>query len=172
LAGALAHPLVTSCLAIGELPVDLLQFLFATADPLVVLRKFSRFAALPEDSAEALDFVALEDWVNDGVPLSLPVAVDCLAGWYGANTPARGLWEIAGAPILPSRITQPSLVVVPGQDRLVPPASAVALLTSLPRAESLAPPLGHLGMIVAREAPRRVWQPLAEWLRERAARRQ
>ena len=43
-----------------------------------------------QEQAEARDFVALEDWLNDGVPLALPVARECLGGWYGDNVPGRG----------------------------------------------------------------------------------
>ena len=50
-------------------------------------------------------------------------------------------------------MTQPSLVVVPAQDRIVPPASAAALATALPAAERLAPALGHIGMMVGSAAP-------------------
>ena len=47
----------------------MLQALFAAVDPLVALRKFTRFAALPQTAPPAQHFVALEDWLNDGVPL-------------------------------------------------------------------------------------------------------
>jgi polyhydroxyalkanoate synthase subunit PhaC len=170
LLGELAHTLVQGCSVLGEVPVDLLQMLFAALDPLLALRKFTRFAALPEGSSEERDFVAIEDWLNDGVPLALPVAQECLAGWYGDNSPARGGWQVAARPIVPAKLTIPSLVVVPGQDRIVPPATAAALAEALPCAERLVPPLGHIGMIVAREAPAAVWQPLARWLLAQAPR--
>ena len=60
---------------------------------------------------------------------------------------------MAGARILPARIAAPRLVIVPGNDRIVPPATAAALAKELPNADCLTPPLGHIGMIVAREAP-------------------
>ena len=164
LLGMMAEPLSLACAALGELPVDLLQMLFTATDPLVALRKFSRFAALAE-GREARHFVAVEDWLNDGVPLALPVARECLAGWYGEDTPApqpRG--GSPGRPVLPHQLEQPALVVVPGQDRIVPPASAEALALALPAAERLVPPLGHIGMIVGSKAPGEVWQPLARWL--------
>jgi poly[(R)-3-hydroxyalkanoate] polymerase subunit PhaC len=169
LLGALAEPLSRSFGALGELPVDVLQLLFAGLDPLLALRKFIRLAGLPKGSVEERDFVAMEDWLNDGVPLALPTARECLAQWYGANAPAAGGWRVAGVPIEPARLRQPSLVVVPAQDRIVPPASAAALAAALPRAESLAPALGHIGMMVARNAPDAVWRPLAAWLARHAA---
>jgi poly[(R)-3-hydroxyalkanoate] polymerase subunit PhaC len=164
LLGSLAALADLSFAPLGELPVDVLQALFFGLDPLLALRKFSRFAALDPASAEAREFVALEDWLNDGVPLALPVARECLAQWYGANEPGRGAWLVAGAPVVPARFAKPALVVVPARDRIVPPASAIALATALPRASRLDPPLGHIGMIVGRHAEREVWQPLARWL--------
>jgi polyhydroxyalkanoate synthase len=169
LLGAFAEPFAVAFAALGVVPVDVLQALFAALDPLLALRKFTRFAALPQDSAAATGFVALEDWLNDGIPLALPVARECLGDWYGADTPGRGLWRVAGMPVQAERVTQPSLVVVPAQDRIVPPATAAALWTMLPAAERLQPPLGHIGMMVGGEAPREVWQPLARWLRRYGA---
>lgn len=164
LLGELAEALARGFTALGEVPVDVLQMLFAALDPLLALRKFSRFAALAEGSAEERDFVAIEDWLNDGIPLALPVARECLGGWYGENTPGEGRWQVASRPVLPAKVAVPSLVVVPAQDRIVPPATAVALAERLRGAERLTAPLGHIGMIVAREAPAVVWQPLARWL--------
>jgi len=168
LLGRLADPLARSFAALGEVPVDLLQLLFAALDPLLAVRKFSRFAALAPGSAEERAFVALEDWLNDGVPLALPVARECLAGWYGANTPGRGLWRIAGRSVLPERVAAPSLVVLPAHDRIVPPKTAETLAEALPGAERLMPSLGHVGMMVARDARQQVWRPLAQWLQARA----
>ena len=142
----------------------MLQTLFAALDPLLALRKFSRFAGLGDSDPRAREFVALEDWLNDGVPLALPVAEAVLTEWYGENATARGLWRVAGRIVDPGRCTMPSLVVVPAQDRIVPPGSARALAAALPAAETWTPALGHIGMVVSREAPRAVWQPLRDWL--------
>ena len=164
LLGALAPSLKAAFGVLGELPVDVLQTLFAGLDPLLALRKFSRFAELGESDPRAREFVALEDWLNDGVPLALPVADAVLTEWYGENAPAQGSWRVAGRVVDPVRCTMPSLVVVPAQDRIVPPGSARALGTALPFAETWTPTLGHIGMVVSREAPRAVWQPLRDWL--------
>jgi polyhydroxyalkanoate synthase len=149
---------------IEEIPVDVLQALFFGIDPFLALRKFSRFAGLASASREAQRFVALEDWLNDGVPLAMPTARECLQRWYGANAPEHGDWRVAGRPVEPARVDLPALVVVPARDRIVPPASAAALAAALPRALRLQPPLGHIGMIVGGGAETHVWQPLAAWL--------
>ena len=150
--------------AYGELPVDIIQSMFSALDPFMVTRKFIRFAATRQDSQAAEEFVALEDWLNDGVPLSGPVARDCLGGWYGRNTPHEGLWEIAGATVRPEAINIPARVLIPQQDRIVPPSSAQALADALPNADASSPPLGHIGMVASARAKSLVWEPLAEWL--------
>ena len=126
-------PLLEPALAFNHaLPVDLLQSLFALLDPWSVADKYRGFARLPPDSERARLFVALEDWLNDGVPLAADVARACLREWYGENAPARGKWRIAGLPVDPSAIATPTFVVVPGRDRIVPPESARPLAQLIP----------------------------------------
>lgn len=149
---------------LGELPVDAIQLLFATVDPFQALRKFSVFAGLDPESDQAREFVALEDWLNDGVPLAAPVARECLTGWYGQNTPGSGRWTVDGVPVLPQAYDGPALIVVPARDRIVPPASAAALATAIPAATRLDPPAGHIGMVVGGGAEAKLYRPLAVWL--------
>ena len=148
---------------LGELPVDALQALFAALDPLMVLRKFQAFARMEEGSARATAFVALEDWLNDGTGLAAPVAREALGGWYGENTPPRGLWRVAGRAVDPALVKLPALVLVPEGDRIVPPASALALANALPNRQVERPPLGHIGMVVSGQAKEKVWQVLRTW---------
>ncbi|MBP2311226.1 alpha/beta fold hydrolase [Azospirillum soli] len=148
----------------GEFPVDALQALFAQLDPMMALKKFSQFARMDPDSRAALSFVALEDWLNDGVPLVAAVARDTLAGWYGRNDTARGNWLVAGLSVDPARVTVPTLAMIPERDRIVPPSSAIALARTIPRAQMIRPALGHIGMVVSAGAETGIWRPLADWL--------
>lgn len=150
--------------ALGEMPLDMLQALFAALDPDLALRKFRAFAHLAKESPEAQAFVSLEDWANDGVPLTKKVAQETLFGWYGDNRPFKGTWEIAGRAVKPQDIACPVLVAVPGQDRIVPPASARAVAGQLPRARLLEVSAGHIGMMVGKGAEEKLYRPLSEWL--------
>ena len=96
--------------ATGTLPVDALQGLFAAHDPAGIGEKYRAFARLDPDSPQARRFVALEDWLNDGVALAAPVAREALAGWYGANAPARGEWRIAGEAVAPQALRLPAFL--------------------------------------------------------------
>jgi polyhydroxyalkanoate synthase subunit PhaC len=145
-------------------PVDLLQALFMTIDPLMALKKFTKFAAMPPDSARARAFVALEDWLNDGVDLPGPIARACFEDWYGRNDTGQGRWMIAGAPVKPTETSVPSLHIIADQDRLVPPHSSLALADTMPGAGVKRVPFGHIGMIAGRSAAESVWPLVADWL--------
>jgi polyhydroxyalkanoate synthase len=159
-----AASLSAAFVALPEMPVDLLQAMFASLDPFLVSRKYRAFAAQRAAGEDGALFVALEDWVNDGVPLASKVAAECLVGWYGQNTPARGLWQVAGETIVPERCDKPALLMLPQHDRIVPPASSTALAEALPRAETVRVASGHVAMIVGRQAPQQTWSPLVDWL--------
>ena len=146
------------------LPVDLIQALFTFLQPNLLQAKFRRFATMDPASPDAEAFVALEDWLNDGVELAAPAARDCLIGWYRDNTPGKGGWCVAGEPINPSRLTCPAFVALPTRDRIVPPASASALADSLPGPTVIEPRAGHIGMMVGSRAEMDLWVPLGDWL--------
>jgi polyhydroxyalkanoate synthase len=142
--------------------------LFTGLDPQTAVRKFLAFARLDPASPRAETFVALEDWLNDGVPLAAGVARECLYGWYGANATVAGTWRIAGRPVDPGQVRLPALSVVPANDRIVPPGSSLALAEALARSETLRPPLGHIGMVASSRAREHAWEPLLAWLKARA----
>ncbi|HEV7265225.1 MAG TPA: alpha/beta fold hydrolase [Falsiroseomonas sp.] len=152
--------------ATGTLPVDVIQTLFAGLDPWGIPRKFRAFARLDQASPRAALFVALEDWLNDGVPLAAPVARETLGGWYGANIPARLAWRIAGAVVDPAAARLPTFLAIPHRDRIVPPTSTRALAARLPPGavvhEAAA---GHIGMAAGSGAEAALWRPLLSWIR-------
>lgn len=149
---------------LGVLPTDGVQALFALADADGILARFRGFAGSDPDSERARTFVALEDWLSDGVPLAAAVARECLGSWYGDNAPARGAWRVTGLAIDPAALRLPALVALPARDRIVPPASARPLATLIPGAATLHPAAGHVGMAAGSGAEAALWRPLRDWL--------
>lgn len=152
--------------AFGAVPVDVLQALFASLDPWMTVRKFRRFSPREDEAASDSLFVALEDWLNDGVPLSASVARETLAGWYLENLPGRGEWKVGDLAVQPAEVRQPALVMVPARDHIVAPESAWPLAKALPRADGRAIAAGHIGMVAGSRGPELVHAPLAKWLLE------
>jgi len=149
----------------NELPVDILQAFFASLDPNLCMTKFGLFNQMAQDSARAEMFVALEDWLNDGAPLVKKVALSCFDDWYGANKPVTGEWIVAGKKLCPKDIQISAMIVVPKSDKIVPPASALALARQLPDATVVTPGSGHIGMMVGSGAEAGLWQNVIDWVR-------
>jgi polyhydroxyalkanoate synthase len=148
----------------GTLPIDALNTLFTMIDPQGVGNKYRDFAGQDKSSPRARRFVAMEDWLADGVPLAAPVAREALGGWYGANSPANGAWRIAGLAVDPAQLSIPAFCAIPAKDRLVPAASALALAAKLPNAITIQPKAGHIGMVAGTNAQSALWQPFTDWL--------
>lgn len=149
----------------GHLPVDVLQSLFTAMQPMRTLEKFMRFAAVNPLSMEARKFVLVEDWLNDGVPLTSKTAKECIAGWYGNNHTAKNMWRVAGQLVDPRILPIPSYVLVPGKDTIVPPESALPLAKLLPHATLHEPMAGHIGLLAGRNALQQIWMPMIKWLK-------
>jgi polyhydroxyalkanoate synthase len=155
---ASAQPTVS---ALGVLPMEVLQCAFWNLDPARTIAKFEAFAAL--EGAEARTFVLLEDWANDGPPLSGAAAREMFEGLFRDDLPGTGQWKVAGTLIDPESLPIPLLNIVSTTDGIVP-------ATTAPRAgERLDLALGHVGMVVGSRAREMVWEPLAGWLSRTAA---
>lgn len=148
----------------GELPGDALQILFALQDPGAVERKFRQFRHVKQSSAAARRFAALEDWVNDCVPLTAEVTRETFFGWYGDNLPGTNRWQIAGRTVEPRRLRHPALVLVPSRDRIVPAESALPLADALPNGRRLVVDGGHVGMLIGARTVSSIYTPIAQFI--------
>jgi polyhydroxyalkanoate synthase len=148
----------------GTLPIDALNTLFTMIDPFGIGEKYRDFASQDKTSLRARRFVAMEDWLADGVPLAAPVAREALGGWYGANSPARLQWHVAGLAVNPAHLQIPSFCAFPARDRLVPASSARPLAALLPKATIQEPKTGHIGMVAGTNAQSTLWTPFTNWL--------
>lgn len=143
-----------TAMALGAVPMDLVQPLFWRLDPAGTAAKYEKFGRVPPDGAEARAFVALEDWANDGPPLSLPAARQCFADFFAADAPGSGTWR--GDPAM---LPCPVVNFVSTRDRIVPAAAA-------PEAgRRVDVDAGHVGMIVGSRARALLWEPLRDWIK-------
>jgi polyhydroxyalkanoate synthase subunit PhaC len=147
-----------------QLSADVVQMLFSVTDPFLFEHKFRRFSSMEPSSRTARDFVALEQWVNDGVPMTRGVARDCLVGWAQRNELMQSKWQVRGKAISPSKLDMPTFIAMPKYDHVVPTDCASPLLAQLPQAQIITPGTGHVGMMVGSRAKRECWQPFSDWL--------
>lgn len=150
--------------AFGFIPVTLFQMLFSVINPLQAALKFQKLARLDPDGPAATFFVALEDWLADGVPMPLGAASDLLLGWQIENRTARKQWEFMGDVVDPAEIGASTLCFCGRSDSIAPPALSEALPRAIPRAHMVRPNTGHVGMVVGSGARSAVWRSLGEFL--------
>jgi polyhydroxyalkanoate synthase len=144
--------------ALGLLPMEVLQAAFWRLDPARTIAKYEAFGRRDSADPSARTFVRLEDWANDGPPLTLAAAQELFFDLYKADLTGQGAWQVAGAPVDLASIMAPILEIVSTTDRIVPAAATPGLVAPLAVA------LGHVGMIVGSRARSQLWEPLAAWL--------
>jgi polyhydroxyalkanoate synthase subunit PhaC len=144
--------------ALNLFPMEMLQSAFWRLDPQRTLSKFAAFGKMRPGSPEADAFVALEDWANEGPPLTVPAARELFQDLYGANMTGQNAWTVAAGAVDPARLDCPVLNIISTTDRIVPAASAAEI------GERLVLDQGHVGMIIGRRAQATLWEPLQSWL--------
>lgn len=152
---------------LGTVPPALLQMVLTGFQPLQILQKFMRFAALPKGAEEMRRFVLTEDWLNDGVALTTRVAQECLRAWYANNALATLSWKSVGEILDPRALSIPTYVLIPQHDRIVPPESALPLTALIKDVTLHQPATGHIGLMAGTRARDEVWAPYVTWLRAR-----
>lgn len=134
----------------GAVPGDLFQYLFAMLAPMQGVQKFSRFPNLVPGSAHYRHFCAVEEWVNDSVPVSAPATEDLLINMYCENATATGKWQINGQPVHLSQLSCPTLTLAGARDHIVP-ARLSPETAQLPEgSRSKCFDAGHVGMVAGR----------------------
>lgn len=148
------------CERLGYVPMEVLQSGFWALDTARTVRKYAAFTDMEPGSAAHDAFLAVEDWANDGPPLTFAAARELFEDLYGANLTGEGRWSVSGGVVDPANLPCPTLSIRSMTDRIVPAAASPTL------AEEHSSSLGHVGMIVSRHAPQQIWFRLSQWLSE------
>lgn len=143
---------------LGLFPMEMLQSAFWRLDPRRTLTKFAAFGRMQPGSPEARGFVALEDWANEGPPLTVPAARELFEDMFAGNLTGKGAWRVDGEIVDPGRLDCPVLNIISTSDRIVPAASAAQI------GERLILGQGHVGMVIGGRAQAVLWEPLHRWL--------
>jgi polyhydroxyalkanoate synthase len=143
--------------ALGALPMEVLQAAFWSLDPERTVRKFAEFGRLAPGSAEALRFIELEEWANEGEPLPYPAAKELVEDLFGNDLPGTGGWTLGGR-AASDELAVPTLHLTAERDLIAPPQTAAS-------GQVVAIPSGHVGMIVG-SARSRLHAELEAFLKE------
>lgn len=147
----------------GRLPESWMQAVFATLDPEGSIKKFASFAGMQDGDPREAIFIAVEDWLNEGLDLPAGIARACMDEWYEQNLPFLGEWQVGEKTIRAQDIKVPTFVVAAKEDRIVPVDSALGFAQQRTKCERLVAATGHVGLIAGRSAVEDIWQPMAKW---------
>jgi polyhydroxyalkanoate synthase len=143
---------------IGLMPIELLQTAFWSLDPQRTVAKYAALAGRAADDPHVAAFAALEDWANEGAPLTAAAGRDLLERFVGRDDPGLGAWRCGDVPIDPAQLPARAMQFVAHEDRIAPARTASDALPIRPC------PSGHVGMIVGGAALEGCWKPLRDWL--------
>ena len=144
----------------GSITPQTLEHWFYLQNPWSVHAKFRQLGELKPGEATSEAFLAAENWLHDGVPLTAPIARDGWIQWGHHNALLHERWEVMGQTIRLRNIAQPTLVISPREDAIVPPASSKPFMKQLPQAMLFEPPTGHIGALVGNQRQGHLVEPL------------
>ncbi|MCA9704301.1 MAG: alpha/beta fold hydrolase [Myxococcales bacterium] len=120
------------------------------------------------DRAALEDFWAREAWVSDNVAFPAGVYLRFVRDLYQRNELVAGEHHVAGRRVDLGAIECPVLTVVPDDDVICPPASALALGEHVgsTRVDVLRIPGSHIEAVVGPRAAQTLYPPLGRWLQD------
>jgi polyhydroxyalkanoate synthase len=159
--------------AYGNCPAEFLQTCFLWMKP---VRSFlSKPWALMErldDKKFLNEFLTMEAWLNDNIPVPGEVFRDFVKSLYQRNMLAKGQMRVGSKVVDLKRITCPVLNLIAAQDDLVPPAQSEPFndLVGSSDRKTIEIETGHIGLAVSSAARRELWPQVVDWLADRSER--
>jgi polyhydroxyalkanoate synthase len=151
--------------SMNPVPNYVTQTMFHMINPWHVQKKYSAYPLLSPE--EKKHFLAVEQWVNDGIPLVQNVAAECFVDWPHGNKLTNHQWKIGRKWVEPAAITCPTLCVIPEHDAIVPKGVAEPLTKMIRKCDVIYPQSGHVSMVVGKNAKKELWEPINKWLAKR-----
>ena len=116
------------------------------------------------------DFLTMEYWLNDNIPLAGQVYKQFVEDCFHNNLLIQNKMHLGPYRVDLRNITCPVLSIVADQDHLVPPSSSRALkpLVGTRDYSEIAFPGGHIGIYVSGRSQRDVPPAIHAWLAKRS----
>ena len=159
----------------GLIPPNFFNDAFGILDPLrTSYIKFKDLLNRMDEPAFVENFLRMEKWTNDGIPMAGPTYAEFIEKGYQKNLLVKGEWTLDGddRKIDPRAVTMPVATIVGLKDNLVPPESTERFLGTVGSDDvrRFELPSGHIGLSVSRSAHRDLWPHVADWVLAHSAR--
>lgn len=157
--------------AYGNCPAEFLQSCFLMLNPVRnLLGKPVTLMERLDDERFVDEFLTMETWLNDNVPVAGEVFRDFVKYLYQQNLLVKNQMPVGRDIVNLKRITCPVLNLLASQDTLVPPTQSEPF-TELVGSEDhkmIEFATGHIGLAMGSAAQHEVWPQAVAWLAERS----
>jgi polyhydroxyalkanoate synthase subunit PhaC len=156
--------------AYGNLPGDLMSFLFSMMAPMNNLTKYNvGLFDVMDDENKLLNYLRMEKWLSDRPDHPGAAARQWLKDLYQENRLVKGEFMLGGEVVNLRKVTMPVLNVYAQDDHIVPPKSTQPLKDRAGTKDYTALPLpgGHIGVFVSGKSQGILGKGIADWLKKR-----
>lgn len=155
----------------GNCPAEFMQSSFLLLKPVQnLIEKPINFFERADDPEAMDDFLTMETWLNDNIPVAGEVYREFVKYLYQQNLLVQNKMPVGKHVVDLRKITCPLLNIMARNDDLVPCAQSAPLndLVSSTDRKSVIIPAGHIGLAIGGKAQKEVWPQACDWLAERS----
>ncbi|MGB6220266.1 class III poly(R)-hydroxyalkanoic acid synthase subunit PhaC [Haloferula sp.] len=156
--------------AFGNCPAEFLQGSFLMLNPIGnFIQKPLAFMENLDNEKYLEDFLTMETWLNDNIPVAGEIYREYVKYLYQENRLVKGTLPVGRHVIDLKNITCPVLNIMATRDDLVPCAQSKPFndLVGSKDKEILELNAGHIGLAVGSRAQRELWPDVVKWLSKR-----
>lgn len=155
----------------GNCPAEFLQGSFLMLKPVQnLIEKPINFFERAEDDRFIEDFLTMETWLNDNIPVAGQIFREFVKYLYQQNLLVQNKLRVGRRIVDLRNIRCPILNIAAQADDLVPCAQSLPLndLVSSTDRRTILCPAGHIGLAVGGKAQKEVWPEACRWLAQRS----
>jgi len=155
----------------GNLPGELMSFVFSSMTPLATLTKYNLgMLDVMDDEKKLMNFLRMEKWLQDRPHHPGEAAKQWLGDLYRDNKLVKNQFVLSGRKVELPNITMPVLNIYAENDHIIPPQTSRALGDHVGTDDytEIGLPGGHVGVFVSGKSQGVLGKGITDWLRERS----
>ena len=152
----------------GNIPSSFLNIAFFMRNPLEAALKYQFYFSQPRSIKEIIQFISVESWLYDSVPIIGKAFEQIINDIYKENLLIQNKMMLGKDLIDLRKISVPVLNIVGTNDDLVSADSSRTItdVISSKDKKTLEFPTGHVGLCVSSKAHNELWPEVGKWLTE------
>jgi len=155
----------------GNIPSSFLNIAFWLRNPFEAFAKPFFYFSQPRTLNEIVQFLAVEFWLYDSVPIIGKAFEQIIEDIYKKNLLIQNKMMLGTNHIDLRKVTMPLLNIVGTNDDLVSAESSrtVSEIISSQDKKTIEFPTGHVGLCISKSAHKKLWPQVGKWLMDHSA---